>query len=262
MAEFNEIYRRAGYYDIAFQRNISREIEFIFALHRRRTGRELRSLLEIACGPGYHARAFAKRGVATHAFDLRPEMIDFARDLAAADRVEVAWAAEDMRAFTLKAPVDVAVTTYDSLDCLLTNEELVDHFRAVGRNLNPGGFYLAEMTHPRDCSPYNYGTFQYSGERDGTRVTIDWAVNGAVIDPFAQVAEVETVMRVVENGTEQVFRDRAKERFAGAQEYRALAQLSGSLRLAATYGDFDLDQPFDNSAGARRMILIFEGTGR
>jgi hypothetical protein len=37
-----------------------------------------------------------------------------------------------------------------------------------------------------------------------------------------------------------------------------LAAASGALRLAATYGDFDLDQPFDNSPAARRMILIFE----
>lgn len=258
MAELNEIYRRAHYYDIAFSRDIAREVQFIQGLHRQRAGRNLDSLLEIACGPGYHARAFAGLGIATWGQDLRPEMVEFARDLAAADGVEVGWSADDMRAFSLPRPVDAIVNLYDSLDCLLTNDELVAHFRRVAANLNPDGCYLVELTHPRDCSPWNYGSFQYRGERNGTRVVIDWAVNKPTADPFTQIIEVETVLRVHEKGEESVFHDRAKERFANVQEYRALADLSGTLRLAAAYGDFRLEQPFDGSPASRRMLLVFE----
>src|SRR5947199_10223257 len=99
MAELNEIYRRAKYYDVAFARDIGREVQFIRNLHRQRTGRPLASLLEIACGPGYHARAFARLGMMTWGLDVRPEMIDYARHLAAAEAVEVSWAASDMRDF-------------------------------------------------------------------------------------------------------------------------------------------------------------------
>ncbi len=259
MAELNEIYRRARYYDVAFARDIGREVQFIGDLHQRRTGRKLASLLEIACGPGYHARAFARLGIKTWALDLRPEMIDYARELAAADGVEVGWSASDMRSFTLPQPVDVIATLYDSLDCLLTNDEIIDHFRRVGANLTPGGCYLVELTHPRDCSPWNYGSHQYVGERNGMRVVIQWAVNGGPkVDPLRQVVEVETVLRVNDNGEEHIFYDRAKERFANPQEYGLLAEASGALRLAETYGDFTLDQPFDNSPQARRMILVFE----
>ncbi len=259
MAELNEIYRRAKYYDVAFARDIGGEVQFIRDLHQARTGRPLASLLEIACGPGYHARAFARLGIKTWGLDLRPEMIDYARELAAADGVEVEWSASDMRSFTLPQPVDVIATLYDSLDCLLTNAEIIDHFRRVGANLTPGGCYLVEMTHPRDCSPWNYGSHQYTGERNGMRVVIQWAVNGGPkVDPLRQVVEVETALRVSENGAEHVFYDRAKERFANPQEYSMLADASGALRLVATYGDFSLDQPFDNSPAARRMILIFE----
>ncbi len=259
MAELNEIYRRAKYYDVAFARDIGGEVQFIRDLHQARTGRPLASLLEIACGPGYHARAFARLGIKTWGLDLRPEMIDYARELAAADGVEVEWSASDMRSFTLPQPVDVIATLYDSLDCLLTNAEIIDHFRRVGANLTPGGCYLVEMTHPRDCSPWNYGSHQYTAERNGMRVVIQWAVNGGPkVDPLRQVVEVETALRVSENGAEHVFYDRAKERFANPQEYSMLADASGALRLVATYGDFSLDQPFDNSPAARRMILIFE----
>src|SRR4029077_5883360 len=101
MAELNEIYRRAKYYDVAFAREIGREVQFIRDLHRRRTGRNLSSLLEIACGRGYHARAFPRLGVKTWGLDLRPEMIDYARELAAAGGVEGGWAARGLRPFTL-----------------------------------------------------------------------------------------------------------------------------------------------------------------
>src|SRR5260221_4795916 len=128
MAELNEIYRRAKYYDVAFARDIGGEVQFIRDLHQARTGRPLASLLEIACGPGYHARAFARLGIKTWGLDLRPEMIEYARDLAAADGVEVEWSASDMRSFTLPQPVDVIATLIYRHTCLLPHDENHDSF--------------------------------------------------------------------------------------------------------------------------------------
>src|SRR5260370_26085657 len=237
MAELNEIYRRARYYDVAFARDIGSEVQFVRDLHQRRTGRNLASLLEIACGAGYHVRAFARLGIKTWGLDLRPEMIDYARELAAADGVEVDRSASDMRRFPLPHAVDVIATLYDSLDCLLTNDEIIDHFRRVGANLTPGGCYLVELTHPRECSPWNYGSHQYVGERNGMRVVIQWAVNGGPkVDPLRQVVEVETALRVNDNGEEHIFYDRAKERFANPQDYGLLSDASGAPRPAKTDG--------------------------
>ena len=61
MAELNKVYSLAQLYDIAFGRSISREIDFLLALFRREAGRDATSLVDIACGPGYHARAAALR---------------------------------------------------------------------------------------------------------------------------------------------------------------------------------------------------------
>lgn len=96
------------------------------SVYQRLNGRPLRSLLEIACGPGYHARAFAKHGVETVGLDLRPEMIEFARDKAKDDGVDVQWIAADMRGFALAHPVDAIITMYDSIDCLTDNDDIVD----------------------------------------------------------------------------------------------------------------------------------------
>jgi len=257
MAEYNEVYQRARYYDIAFRRDVTREVEFLFNLYERHAGRPLSSMIDIACGPGYHALLFAKRGVRTTGLDLRPEMVEFGRELAAMEGVEVNWIASDMRNFTLAQPVDLALTSYDSVDCLLTQDEIVEHFRAVARNLTPRGLYVFEMTHPRDCSFTGYGDFKYVGKKNGVSVEIEWAPHGGPhIDPLAQVQELDVVMRVNDHGKEMIFHDRARERYALPQEYVALAKLSGALEVINFYGDFKFDQPFDMSPGARRMIAV------
>ena len=46
-----------------------------------------------------------------------------------------------------------------------------------------------------------------------------------------------------------------------AGEYVALAKLSGALTVDRFIGDYSFDQPFDDSAGARRMIAVMKRTG-
>lgn len=256
MGEYIDIYSRAFYYDIVFRRDVSGEVQFLIDLYARQNGKPLRSMIDIACGPAYHAKAFAACGIATCALDLQPEMIEFARSLDPGGKEPIHYLACDMRDYTLPEPVDLALNSFDSIDCLDTQEQIVSHFRAVARNLTPKGLYVIEVTHPRDCSMWQYGSYQYKGERDGIGVVLDWAVNKPTADPLSQVVDCEVVMTVSENGERKVFRQRARERFATLQEFSALAKLSGALSLVASYGDYRLDQPFDNSPSARRMILV------
>jgi SAM-dependent methyltransferase len=256
LAEYNEVYRRAEYYDVAFRRDVTREVDFLCELYRLHTGRPLTSMIDIACGPGYHARLFALRGVRAYGLDLRPEMVAFGRDLAEAEGAEVNWMASDMRTYSLPAPVDLALTSYDSIDCLGSQDELIAHFRAVARNLTPQGLYVFELTHPRDCSMWKYGDFTYSGEDEDLSVEIQFAITPPKADPLTQILETEVEMRVRDRGTLATYRDRAFERFGTPQEYIALGKLSGALEVIRFYGDYRLDQPFDNSPQARRWITV------
>jgi SAM-dependent methyltransferase len=258
VGEYTDIYSRAYYYDIVFQRDVTSEVQFLVDLYARHHGRPPRSMIDIACGPGYHAKLFAARGIEAHALDLQPEMIEFARSLDAKPNGLIHYLAADMRDFTLSQPVDLALNSFDSIDCLDTQDQIVDHFRAVARNLTPGGLYVMEVTHPRDCSMWSYGNFQYTGERNGVRVVLDWAVNRPSADPITQVVDCEVIMTVDDNGERKIFHDKARERFSTLQEFTALAKLSGAISVAESYGDYRLDQPFDNSPTARRMIVVLK----
>jgi SAM-dependent methyltransferase len=262
MAQHNKLYQHAIYYDIALKRDVNQEVDFVLAAYRHHVGSEPQSMLDIACGPGYHARACARRGLQALGLDLRPEMLNFARNEATAEGVEVTWLVSDMRYFQLETPVDIAVCMFDGIDALLTNEDVIQHFRTVAANLSPDGLYLIEYTHPRDCYYHNYGTFHYAGERDDITVDITWATNHPSFNPVTGLAQVEIEMRINENGHSKIIRDSAWERLTSPQEIRLLADMAGGIQIAGWYGNFDLDQPLDNSPASQRMIAVLQKTNR
>ena len=258
MAEHNNLYQRAIYYDVIFDRDVSREVEFLKEVYRKIVGRDLQSVLDLACGPGYHARTFAKQGFRSVGLDLRPEMIEFAHDKAQEVGAVVDWVAADMTNFRLDQPVDFAFCMFDSMDCLTANEQILNHFRAMGDNLTPDGLYLVDLNHPASCSITVYEPFCYAGQRDGISAEIRWAGSPPQIDMIAGVAHTTLEMTVKDHGKELVITDHAQERLLTPPELQLFADLSGTLKVVGWYGDFDLNQPFSSSPASRRMIVIFQ----
>lgn len=258
MAEYNELYQKAVYYDIVFNRDVSREVDFIGAVNRKFRGQELKSVLDLACGPGYHAQLFTRRGVRAVGLDLRPEMLALAKDKANTENLELTWLQADMRDFQLDSPVDVAIAMFDGIDALQTNEEYIRHFRCIAKNLTSRGLYIIDLTHPRDCSFEHYGSYRYSGKRNGVAVEIDWAVNNPRFDRVTSIARVDLVMKVNDQGKDVVIHDSAFERLLSPQEISLLTELSGVLKVVSWCGDFDLNQPLDDSPASRRMIVVLQ----
>lgn len=256
MAELNDLYKYALYYDIIFKRNVDPEIDFLLALSERHRGRPPAAVLDLGCGPGYHARAFARRGIAAVGLDWSEVMVRFAADEAAKEGVAVDWRVGDMRAFTLPAPVDLAVCLFDSIDGLSSIDDFVTHFRAVAANLTPDGLYVIGQSHQRDTCIIGYGPFHYRAERDGCRVELDWATDVRT-DTLSQTAEVDIVIRVNEEGIAQEFRHQTVESFATPMFLKAIARLSGMLEPIAWHGDFRLDQAYDDSPASQHCISVY-----
>lgn len=261
MAEYHKLYQRARYYDIALARDVRREVDFITEAYGYYHGGRLNSILEIACGPGYHAREMARRGVHAIGLDLEAEMIQFAAAQALSEGLKVEWVVSDMRQFQLNTPVEMAICMFDGLDALTENEDLIRHFRAVSENLLPGGLYLIDLTHPREADYAHYAGFRYEGESDGVRVEIIWGINQPRYDLVSGVARSEIEIHIYERGRETVIRDEANERLLFPQEINLLACLSGKMQVIAWHGDYDLRQPLDYSESSKRMIGILQRIG-
>ncbi len=261
VAEHCNLYDRATYYDVIFNRDVSREVQFVKDVYKAYAGKQLGAVLDMACGPGYHAKGFARQGHKAYGLDLRAEMLKFADDGAKKEKLNVHWIEADMRKFTMPEKVDATFCMFDGLDCLLSNKDLIAHFAAVADNLTPDGLYIVDLSHPAEVSFSHYKKFHYSGERDGVKVDIYWATNNPQYDLATGIAHVALEMHVDDNGKKIVVKDEANERLLFPQEINLLAEASGKLKIVGWFGDFDIKQPLDHSEKSQRMIAVLQRIG-
>ncbi|MBX3048903.1 MAG: class I SAM-dependent methyltransferase [Anaerolineales bacterium] len=259
MAEHNAFYQKVNYYDIVFDRDVRKEVDFLLGVYHKYAGHAAQSTLDVACGPAYHAREVARRGLRSVGIDLRPEMVEYARQRAEADGLQLELRSADMRRFRLKQPVDLAFIVFDGIDALVENRDLVSHFQAMAANLTSRGVYIIDVSHPRHTSLTHYGKFHYHGQRGGTSVDIRWATNKPHVDLLTGIADTEIEIRVKEKGKQPaVIKDKARERILSAQEITLLAQLSKRLSVVGWYGDYNLKQPLDDTDASQRMIAVLQ----
>jgi 2-polyprenyl-3-methyl-5-hydroxy-6-metoxy-1,4-benzoquinol methylase len=104
-----------------------------------------RSMLDLACGTGTVALAFAQQGWEVYGIDGSSSMLDQARNKARETSVQPAFSQQDMRAFILPRAVDLVTCLYDSLNYMLTLDDLAQVFHCVGQALRPGSLFMADM---------------------------------------------------------------------------------------------------------------------
>lgn len=258
MARYQELYSRAFYYDVALNRDVKEQIDFVIDAYCHYVGRPPVSLLDIACGPGYHANEAARRQLQAYGLDLMPEMLHLASQYANKEGLTTQWIQADMRDFQLAQAVDVAICMFDGIDVLLDVDDIIHHLQVVASQLTDGGLYIIDCTHPRDSSLSHYGTYTYTGIRDGIHVDIRWATNSPIFHPVTGVAEVTIEIQISENGHQTILTDHAYERLLPPTEIALLARLSKAFDVVGWYGDYNLNQPLDTSLNSYRAIAILQ----
>ncbi len=98
-------------------------------------------ILDLCCGAGHLSRALAARGYKVTGIDASAEMLRYAR--ANAPRAE--FLAADARSFRLPAEYDAVVSTFDSLNHVLTLDQLCAVFANVYAALVEGGRFLFDL---------------------------------------------------------------------------------------------------------------------
>ena len=106
---------------------------------------EGRRLLDVACGTGRHARAFADLGYDVTAVDLNEELLAVGRE-SAGDRVR--FVQGDMTALDVDGgPFDLVTCLFDSIGYAQENDLVVAALRSLGRHVAPGGATVVEFLH-------------------------------------------------------------------------------------------------------------------
>jgi SAM-dependent methyltransferase len=241
-------------YEIAFDMNRKGEVDFLVHCFQRYARRPVRRVLDIACGTGPHLIRLADRGYRMVGLDLSPQNIDFLRERIAAKGHRAELVVGDMTDFRLARPVDAAICMQDSQGHLLTNDQLVAHFRCVRRALRRGGLYVfdrymaSSWTNPAR-------SWSWSRRRGNLIVRASFSALHDV-NPVTQVFRERMTLEGVENGTRRVYRQTHMSRMVFPQELKALVALAGGFEFVQWFFGFKPHQVLERSRHPLLMVVV------
>jgi SAM-dependent methyltransferase len=98
-------------------------------------------VLDVCCGSGHVTSELARRGYELTGVDNSIALIEIARQ----SLPQVDFQVQDVRHLELKGPFDAALSTFDSLNHILSLEDLHAVFIGVYAALRPGGLFVFDM---------------------------------------------------------------------------------------------------------------------
>ncbi len=203
-------------------------------------------ILDMGCGPGAHAIAFARNGFRVTGMDTSRRLLDLARDAARRERVTVEWVEADMRTFRRPSSFDLACSLYSSFGFFddRQNRRILEHAHA---SLAPGGALVLDVigrevavTRWQEQRRHEVEGVVYVerswGEADWSRLVSDWSV--------------------IRAGVRSEFR--VTQRLYSGAELQELLRSVGFAEVRIT-GSLDGETPYDESA--LRLVSVARVTG-
>lgn len=249
-----EHYGAPRLYEIAFDLNRKREVDFLVHCFQRFTCRKVRRVLDIACGTGPHLIRLADRGYEMSGLDLSRSNIDFLGERLHAKGHRGELVVGDMTDFVLARRVDAAICMQDSQGHLLTNEHLVAHFRTVARALCPGGLYVFDRYM---ASSWTNPARSWSWSKRRGRVIVRASFSALNdVDPVRQIFREHLMLEAIDNGTRRVYRQTHLSRMVFPQELRALVELAGGFEFVQWFFGFKPHQVLEKSKHPLLMVVV------
>ena len=100
-------------------------------------------LLELGCGTGSMTRRLSNKGYDVIGIDSSEEMLAIARDKT--EDSSILYLCQDMREFELYGTVAAVVSVCDSMNYILSEEDLIKIFRLVNNYLDPKGLFIFDL---------------------------------------------------------------------------------------------------------------------
>lgn len=213
---------------------------------------EGRAMMDLACGTGTVAIALARAGWRVIGVDGSEAMLAEARAKEGGDHPSLSWQQQDMRALRLRQPVHWATCLYDSLNYMLTSDDLLTVMRRVYQSLSPGGLFCFDMN-----TPYALATF-WNDETYFTDSGDLAMIMESDYDADRQQAEVRVVCfqrvgelyrKIIETHTEQAY----------PEEQVATLLHDVGYQIEGRYACFTFEAP---SASTPRIMWVARKPGR
>jgi SAM-dependent methyltransferase len=157
----------AEYYDLIYSafKDYAAEVAQVTSLLRR-LNPECRTVLDIGCGTGEHARRLGAEGFAVDGLDIEPAFVRIASLKHPAGR----FVAADMSDFQLPDRYDALLCLFSSIGYLRTLDRVTRALTCFREHLAPGGVALVEPWFPPGVLDPGK-QFTHAAEAGGVKVT-------------------------------------------------------------------------------------------
>jgi SAM-dependent methyltransferase len=199
--------------------------------------------LELGIGTGRVALPLQEAGVEVHGIDASEAMVARLRGKPGGERIPVTFV--DFRDFSLDDRFRLVYVPFNTLFALLTQEDQISCFRAVGRHLTDDGSFVIEAFVP-DLTRYDSGQRVAAIDVGSDEVRLDVTSH----DP----AEQTTVTQHLVVREEGIRMYPVRIRYAYPSELDLMARLVG-MRLRERWADWNR-APF--AANADKHISVYE----
>lgn len=102
-------------------------------------------VLELGCGTGTMTRKMAEKGYDMIGIDISEDMLSVARQRSEGRYDDILYLCQDMREFELYGTVAAIFCVCDTINYMLTTDDLGKVFRLVSNYLDPGGLFIFDM---------------------------------------------------------------------------------------------------------------------
>jgi SAM-dependent methyltransferase len=102
-------------------------------------------VLELGCGTGSMTKRLLDKGYDMIGIDASEEMLTVAREKNADCKDSILYVCQDMREFELYGTVAAVISVCDSINYILTEEDLLQVFRLVNNYLDPHGIFIFDL---------------------------------------------------------------------------------------------------------------------
>jgi 2-polyprenyl-3-methyl-5-hydroxy-6-metoxy-1,4-benzoquinol methylase len=194
-------------------------------------------ILDIACGTGLYALPMAERGFEVTGIDLAKPMLEYARQKAELQNLNVEFFYADARDFRLGKQFQFAFMTGNAFQMFLTRADQNNLLNSIKIHLAPNGVFAFETRNP---SGHNLETnllkedwFRYQN-MDGREVQVSGIQE---YDPETQVLHWTTFRRFVET-RELINTTRIDCKFTSPEDLNKLISENG-LTVIRQYGNWN-----------------------
>ncbi len=218
-------------------------VDTVLALTRLQAGPAIApAVLDIACGAGRHALAFARKGFTVAANDLSPFLLDMARREARNAGLELSFSSCDMRTIRLGRHFDLIVQLFSSFGYFETDREdrlVLDNVSAM---LGDDGWYVLDLMNPawlashfRPRTEKNIGSLHIIEERT------------------MKSDKVVKRLTLKDTQKDEVYRFTESMRLFGQERITAMLADAG-MQVSMTIGDYQ-GNPFEQASSPRLMLF-------